>query len=147
MSEVSGGTAREDMHTFKGRSWMLPSFLIAFSIYYFYIFRNEPHNGLFWFTGFSYLGLGILYFFIRRPMIKVGKKSVMVRRFNRDRMLGPEDLEEIVVSPIFVSFKLKTAKKSWAYSKLQYRFKMDELSEKLKAFALDNKVTLKEGTK
>lgn len=142
-----GASGSDAMQTFKGRSWILPMFLIGFSIFYFVAFYNAvPRDGVFWFTGFSYLGLGILVFLLRRPLIRIGKRTITARRFNGDRSVEAYEIEEITVSPAYIAIQLKQ-KKRWMYSKFQHRFNMDELAAKLKAFALENKVALREETK
>lgn len=140
-----GGTGGQDMQVFKGRSWILPMFLVGFSIFYFIGFYHSlPHDGVFWFTGFSYMGLGVLIFLVRRPVIRIGKNVIWARRFNGDRSVEAQDIEEIVVSPSYIALQLKQQKKRWLYTKFQHRFAMDELAAKLKAFAQANKVALRE---
>lgn len=140
------GSSSEDLQTFKGRGWILPTVLIAFSVLYFVVFSNAtPHDGLFWFTGFSYLGLGILMYLVRRPVIRIGKHSITARRYNGDRSVNAQEIEEIILSSSSVAIEFKQPnKRRWAYTKFQHRFPMDELTSKLKDFAQANKINVRQ---
>ena len=129
--------------TVKGRSWILPSSLFAFALFYFiYLGQHYPHDWKFWFTGLCYVGLGLIVLLIQRPFIRIGSRNITVRRFTGYRSVEAENIEFITVSPKLVEIKWK--KGGVIYTKFQHRFPMDELGARLKEFAGRNKVQLTE---
>lgn len=138
---VISESGSEPMETFKGRSWIMPSVLIGFSAFYFlFLYGVYPHDTVYWFTGFSYLALGILTFLFSRPTIRIGRRTISVRKYSKDRTAEAHEIEEISVSSGSVAIRLKNKRSRWVYSKFQHRFEMDKLIPKLKEFADHNKV-------
>jgi len=143
--ELLSAAAPSEYEIFKGRSWVLPGFLAAFSIFYFISFWNlYPHDFWFWFTGISYFALAGLIYLVRRPVFRIGKRTLSTRRFAGDRAVEPEQIEQITVSPHHFSIQMKEKRGRWMYTKLQHRFPMDELTAKLREFALAHNIKLKE---
>lgn len=132
----------------KGRSWMFPSILVLFALMFFFTspYGEVERNSTFWFTGFSYIGLGILMYLIRRPVIRVSKSYITVRRFSGDKLIEPKDIEEMTLNNGHIIIVLKN-KKKFMYTRFQHRFPMDTLNGKLRDFAVNHKVTLKDEAK
>jgi hypothetical protein len=144
-SGTGGARASDPVSVIKGRSWMLPSFLVLFALFYFISFYNSiEHNFSFWFTGLSYIGLALLMYWIRRPVIKVSKDYITVRRFNGDKLLEPKDIKELTLHKDHVVIELVQKNKKLMYTRLQHRFPMEELNSKLRAYAVSHKLAVKE---
>lgn len=144
----SGGSSREPMVAVKGRSWIMPVILMAVALIYFVSFYGQyPNDGMFWFTGFSYIGLSVLIFLFRRPVIRIGRSTLSVRRYSGDRTVEARQIKELTVSPSSVVIDTNVHKGKWTYTRFQHRFPMDELQAKLKEFALHNQVAFKEESK
>lgn len=132
----------------KGRSWMLASVLILFAVFYFIsTYQVEAKTGMYWVTGLSYIALGLLYYWVRRPVIKIGKNYLTVRRFTGDKFIEPKDIEELVLSGGHVVIQLKGKHKKLVYTKLQHRFPMEQLTGKLREFAQHHKLAYKDETR
>lgn len=129
----------------KGRSWMFPSFLVLFAVLYFVTSFSGPivKDGLYWFTGLSYILLGFLVYLVRRPVIRISASYLSVRRFAGDKLIQPKDIAELTLNQGHVIIQL-TNKKKYMYTRFQHRFPMDELNAKLREFADRNKVALKD---
>jgi hypothetical protein len=140
---------KEKEAVIKGRSWMLPSLLIIFALLYFITspYGEVKMDALYWFTGISYVLLGVLMYLVRRPVIKIGKAYMTVRRFSGDKLIEPKDIGELTLNNGHVVIQMKNSKKKFVYTKLQHRFPMDTLNSKLREFAVEHKVELKDETK
>ncbi|WP_438445764.1 hypothetical protein [Gorillibacterium sp. sgz5001074] len=132
----------------KGRSWMLASVLAIFAILYFILtYQTESKTSMYWITGFSYIALAVLYYLVRRPVIKISRQYVTVRRFTGDKLLEPKDIEGLVLNPGHVVIQLKGKQKKLIYTKLQHRFPMEELNARLREFAQQHKLDYRDETR
>lgn len=133
----------------KGRSWMLPSLLIMFAVMYFltYSYGEGPRDAVYWITGISYIALGVLIFLFRRPVIKLGRTYITLRRFTGDKRMEPKDIESLTLNNGHIVIQLKEKKKKYIYTRMQYRFPMDVLNASLREFANQHKVAVIDETK
>lgn len=133
----------------KGRSWMFASLLAVFGLFYLITtaVNGVAMNGIYWFTGISYVLLGVLIYLVRRPVIGIGKSYITLRRFGGDKRIGSDSIEEITMNNGHIIIQQKNVKKKYIYTKLQHRFPMDELNAKLREFAIRERVPFKDETK
>lgn len=141
--------SKEADEIIKGRSWMLPSLLALFGLFYLITsaVNGMPMNGMYWFTGLSYVLLGALVFLVRRPVIGIGKHSITLRRFAGDKRIPAETIEELTMNDAHIVIQVKNSKKKFIYTKLQHRFPMNELNVKLREFAVRERVPFRDETK
>ncbi|RAV02397.1 hypothetical protein DQG13_10255 [Paenibacillus sp. YN15] len=132
----------------KGRSWMFASLLAVFGLFYLITsaVNGVPMNALYWFTGLSYVLLGVLIYLVRRPVISIGKNYITLRRFAGDKRIGSDSIEELTMNKGHIIIQVKNVKKKYIYTKLQHRFPMDELNAKLREFAVRERVPFKDET-
>jgi hypothetical protein len=132
----------------KGRSWMFPSILVFVAVFYFfaYPYGEISRDKWYWITGLSYIALGILMYLVRRPVIRITRTSISLRRFNGDKIVAPHDTEEITLNKGHIVIRLKQKNKKYVYTKLQHRFPMDILNARLREYAIQHKITLKDET-
>lgn len=135
---------KESEQIYKGRSWMLPSVLVLLAVLYFISdpYGEAANNKYYWLLGLSYAGLGALIFLINRPVIKISKTFLTVRRFSGIKMLEPKDIEEITVNKGHAAIRLKVKNRRYIYTKFQHRFNMNELNAGLKEYAIQHKIKL-----
>jgi hypothetical protein len=129
---------------FVGRSWLLPLFLIGFSFLFMIAFGGIYRDGMYWFTVLSYLLLGLIIYFLRRPYLNLGKNEISSRRFSGQKFIKASDVQQIYVSPGFISIQFKGRKARWVFSRLFHRFDTDAMAVKLKEFAQLHSIPLKE---
>lgn len=139
---------REQTEVIKGRSWMLPSMLVLLAILYFITtYQVTGVNGTYLFTGFSYIALALLMYWIRRPEIRIAESYLTVRRFTGDKRVEPKDIKELVLNKGHIVIQTNAKRGGrYIYTKMQHRFPMDKLNAKLREFAVKNKVNLKDET-
>lgn len=143
-----GTGTKEKEIVIKGRSWMLPSVLVLFAVMYFITtYKVTEMNGAYWFTGLSYIALAILVYLVRRPIIRISRNYLSVRRFTGDKFIEPKDIEELTLNMGHIVIQLKEKRKRFIYTKLQHRFPMEELTNKLREFAVQHKISLKDETR
>jgi hypothetical protein len=143
-----GITSKEKLTVIKGRSWMLPSVLVLFAgLYFFTTYQVAKMDGAYWFTGLSYIGLAILVYLVRRPVIKISHNYLTVRRFTGEKFIEPKDIEEMDLNTSHIVIQLKDKRKKIIYTKLQHQFPMEELAAKLREFAVQHKISLKDETR
>ncbi|MFH5184608.1 hypothetical protein ACHHV8_19240 [Paenibacillus sp. TAB 01] len=140
-------SASDGAVTIRGRSWLLPLFLVVVGLFCFLVFRTqEQQDTLYWVTGGSYIVLALFIFLVRRPFLKVGKDFLLTRRFAGDRRVEPSQIQEIEISGGSVVISLLNSKGRWVFTRLIHRMDTDQLGEKLKEFAANNNVALKAET-
>jgi len=132
----------EDKHL--GRSWMLALFLVFVSLFYMITFWSVDRSGLYWVTVFSYVGLALIIFVLRRPFLTIGKDSLTTRKFAGFRTIYANDIEEIEAMKGYVIISLKGKRSKWVFSRMMNRYNTDLMAEKLKEFSRVNQVRFKQ---
>ncbi|WP_127584576.1 hypothetical protein [Paenibacillus koleovorans] len=141
---VITATSGETMNIYKGRSWFLPSLLVAMSIFYaFTSLVYSESSTMMWVVTAAYVFLGLMYF-LRRPYIKIGRKQVATRRLGVERFLSAEEMESITVQPGGVVIKLKAGNKRWVFTKFQNLYDIPAIAERMKTFAAQHQVPFQE---
>ncbi|TNJ68146.1 hypothetical protein FE784_00325 [Paenibacillus hemerocallicola] len=137
-------STQEQMDVFKGRSWFLPTLLVACSLFFAIVsVAYYETQTLYWVTVAGYLALGVMYF-LRRPYIKVGKQKLSTRRMGMDKVFGADEIESISVQPGSVAIQLKGKRTRWVLSKFQSLYDIPALAARLKKFADVNGIEYKE---
>jgi len=123
-------------------------FLILFIGFYIYMMtipagdpnqENPFGTPVFWLTVASYLALAAIFWF-RRPYLLVGKDYVGTRRFSGPKTLPAGSIKSItVIGRRYVIIEPKKGG-NWVFSRLTNRFPIDEMAERLRKFAQDNRV-------
>lgn len=129
---------------FKGRSWLLPAFLVLFSVFFMISFGGIYDEGMYWFTIISYMALGLIIYFLRRPFLTLGKNDISSRRFSGEKFVKAADIEHISLSPGYIVIKVKNTRTSWVFSRLLHRFETNDMTASLRQFAHNNGVPIKE---
>jgi len=101
--------------------------------------ENPFGTPVFWLTVASYLALAAIFWF-RRPYLLVGKDYVGTRRFSGPKTLPAGSIKSItVIGRRYVIIEPKKGG-NWVFSRLTNRFPIDEMAERLRKFAQDNRV-------
>jgi hypothetical protein len=130
---------------YKGRSTVLPLFLVGVSVFLFINFNKTGQDNMYWFTTVSYFLLALFIYFIRRPYLKVRKSSLSKMGFAREHMVNAENIKQIIVKPGHVLIEMNS-KMRWGYSKFFNRFDVDAIAAKLKSFSEQNHITFVDET-
>lgn len=140
---------------YRGRNYILPAFLILFIGFYIYMMTisaddpDQPNpfgSTVFWLTVASYLALAAIFWF-RRPYLLVGKDYVGTRKFTGPKTLTAGSIQSItVIRPGYVIIEPKKGG-NWVFSRLLNRYPIDEMAERLRRFAQDNRIPFHEQTK
>jgi hypothetical protein len=128
---------------FVGRSWVLPSFLLAMLAWYLILFIGE-RGFMFWFTVVGYTLLILFLFFLKRPYIIVGKDFIQSRRFGGDFKVPASEIAKLVLTGDSVHISFNVKRPSWSFTKLFQRMKISLMRESLKKFAEINQIPLEE---
>jgi hypothetical protein len=134
------------VETFKGRSLLMPSFLLLFTLFYVIINLSggayKQAGYMFWITIACYILLAVL-FIMRRPYLSIGKDFVRSRRFGGDRTLYVSSIKGITVSKGNVLIEQPKGG-SWMFSRFINRYPTDMMAERLRAFASSNQIPFTE---
>ena len=146
LAPVSSPAAVTDR--FRGRNFILPAALLLFIGFYIYMMsipaddpnRSNPfETPIFWLTVASYLALAALFWF-RRPYLLVGRDFVGTRRFAGPKTLTAGSIKSItVIRPGYVIIEPKKGG-NWVFSRLLNRYPIDEMADRLRRFAQENRV-------
>jgi uncharacterized membrane protein YobD (UPF0266 family) len=129
---------------YKGRSTVLSLFLVAVSLFLVFTLKDTEQDRTAWLTILSYLLLALFVYFVRRPYIKVSKTNLAKRGFIGERIIGAEQIKQIIIKPGHVL--IEQGKQRWVYSRFLNRFEVDALAGKLKRFAEYNHVAFVDET-
>lgn len=141
-STISESAKGDDRHY--GRSILMPSFLFVVGIFYLITFWGVDRGGLYWVTVLCYLGLALIVFAFRRPLLVIGKQTLTTRKFAGFRTVKAEEIEQIEAMRGYVLITLKGKKAKWVFSRSMHRYNTVKLADKLKEFAKGNQVTFKQ---
>ncbi len=126
---------------FVGRSWILPSFLLAMLVWYLILFIGE-RGFMFWFTVCGYIALSLFLFFLKRPYLIIGKDFIESRRFGGVFKISHSEIEKIVLTKDSVTISFNVKRPSWSFTTLFQRMNVTLMSEKLIAFAEKHQILL-----
>lgn len=144
LGQSSIGQTGKDNDMMKGRSLMLPAFLLFVGISYMISFWQVDRGGLFWVTVVSYFLLAVIVFAWRRPFLKIGKQSLSTRKFAGMRTVYADDIEQIEAQNGYVVIMFKNKKARWVFSRTFHRYDTKLMAEKLRNFASANQVTFQQ---
>ncbi|OUM96692.1 MAG: hypothetical protein A9Z00_03670 [Thermobacillus sp. ZCTH02-B1] len=140
---------------YRGRSIILPLFLLLFIGFYVYTMTWTPvdpdgpapfETPIFWLTVAGYLALAALFWF-RRPYLLVGKDYVGTRKFTGPKTLTADAIKSItVLRPGYIVIEPKKGG-NWVFSRMLNRYPIDEMADRLRKFAQDNRIPFYEETK
>ncbi|AJY77071.1 hypothetical protein [Paenibacillus beijingensis] len=133
----------EKVDRFRGRNYIFPIVLLLIIAVYAFLSTGSTQNvGTTWTTIGLYLLLALM-FYLRRPYLAVGADYVQTRRMFGDRRLQPANIKAISVQPGYVVIQpVKGA--NWVFSRLLYRYPVDEMKERLSSFAKLHNITFEE---
>ena len=138
MGEVTAGGM---INVFKGRSYILPLFLLSVAALFGYVnIRAGMTDTLFWITISSYLLLSIYFFFVRRPYFKIAGSEIAMRKMGRERRAKLSDIQKISVNRGTVIISIQGEKMEWFFSKGLQQFRTKEMAEALEAIAEKRKI-------
>jgi len=126
---------------YKGRSVLLSIFLIGVGLLYGITFYSVQYSEtLYWITVIAYLGLGLWFWAIRKPYLKIAKSDLATRKWGREVVVNARNIEFIQVQGGNIVIKLREKNKMWVFSRLINRFNTAKMAEHLKEFAMKNQV-------
>ncbi|MBB6730355.1 hypothetical protein [Cohnella zeiphila] len=135
-SAISAPAAHIDR--FRGRSYVVPVLLVLLTLLF--IFISQPWSedfkqqaGVFWVTIACYLLLAVFYYF-RRPYLVVGKDYLETRRFSGYKRLKPPEIRKLVQQPGYVIVE-SVKGGNWVFSRAMNRYPIEEMGQRLQAFA------------
>jgi hypothetical protein len=138
---ITPGLAIDKPQMYKGRSIMLPLLFIGISLFLMFSFTSTGQDNMYWFTTISYFLFGLFIYFVRRPYLKVSKSSLSKRGFAREFIVEADHIKQIVCKPGNIYIELSGKQQRWVYSKTLNGFNIEAISQKLKSFAADNRIT------
>ncbi|MEX2461346.1 MAG: hypothetical protein WD469_08630 [Paenibacillaceae bacterium] len=139
---------KEPMEKFLGRSWFLPLLCVGFSLFFTLTYGGDTQqDATTKFVIIAYFLMGLFIYFVRRPRLSVGKKTLNSRRFSRDVSLEPSEIEGITVQNAYVIIHLKRKKARWVFSRLMHRFDIKGMSAAVKEYANNNDILFIDQTK
>lgn len=126
---------------FKGRSIFLPIFFIVVgSIYGIMFYSIQSSEVMYWVTFIAYLLLGVWFWTLRKPYLKVSKTDLATRKWGREQVVNAKDIEFIQVQGKNILIKLRQKDKIWVFSRTLNLFDVNAMTTHLKEFALKNQV-------
>jgi len=145
---ISGNAPQIDR--FRGRNFIVPSLLVLLIV--FYLVLSQPWSDkflqdptLFWVTIGCYVMLALFYY-MRRPYLAVSRDTLETRKFTGYKTLRPSEIRKIVVQPGYVLVE-SVKGTNWVFSKFMNRYPINQMGERLKAYAELNHVEFEIKTK
>lgn len=142
----SAKESKDKGERFVGRSIFLPILLVAIAAFFAFVGGLAGRDTLYWVTIGCYVLLA-LFFYLRRPFLNIGAKTLSSRRFTGDRTFDADDVKQITTSPGFIVIEWKGRRSSWVFSRFVNRFNTSEIEPSIKKFAQNNSIPLIERAK
>lgn len=134
---MSASSSTEAIDTYKGRSYLMPAFLLLFILFYVIVTINSDNfketGSMFWVTIACYVVLALL-FMLRRPYLAVGKDFIRSRRFTGDRSINASNIKAINVQKGYVVIEQHKGG-NWVFSRVINRYPTEPMAERLRSFA------------
>ncbi|WP_308634334.1 hypothetical protein [Paenibacillus silvisoli] len=136
----------EKLDTFKGRSYVMPIFLLLFILFYVVVTLSsgtyKDTGTMFWVTVGCYVVLALL-FMLRRPYLSVGGDFIRSRRFTGDRSIYVSNIKAISAQKGYIVVEQQKGG-NWVFSRVINRFPTDQMAERLRAFSAQHGITFTE---
>ncbi|SEM83690.1 hypothetical protein [Paenibacillus sp. OV219] len=134
---LSAASSVETLDTFRGRSYLMPAFLLLFILFYVIVTvtsENFKETGsMFWVTIGCYVVLALLFMF-RRPYLAIGKDFIRSRRFTGDRSIYVNNIKAINVQKGYIVIEQHKGG-NWVFSRLINRYPTEQITDRLRSFA------------
>lgn len=134
---MSAKSGKSGLDTFKGRSYLMPAFLLLFILFYVIVTVNsaafKQADTMFWVTIACYVVLASL-FMLRRPYLSVGSDFVRTRRFAGDRNVYVSNIKAINTQKGYIVIEQQKGG-NWVFSRVMNRYPIEPMAARLKAFA------------
>ena len=133
---------RSDTVSFYGKSYLFPIMLFALGILSAVsAYQAEKVNYFYYFTIVAYFGLSVFYF-IKKPYLRIGKDFVSTRRMGADRLMEADQIDRIEMYDSYVLFVFKKKRTKWVFAKMINKYPVDEIVTALVPFAKANKIQI-----
>ncbi|AZN41976.1 hypothetical protein [Paenibacillus albus] len=134
---MSTASTAEALDTYRGRSYLMPAFLLLFILFYVIVTVTadsfKDTGSMFWVTIGCYVVLALL-FVLRRPYIAVGRDFVRSRRFTGDRSIYVSNIKAINVQKGYIVIE-QIKGGNWVFSRVINRYPTEQIAERLRSFA------------
>jgi hypothetical protein len=135
---------------YRGRSYIVPVLLLLLILLF--VFISEPWSedfqqsaGVFWTTIGCYALLATFYY-LRRPYLTVGKDYLETRRFTGYKRLKPAEIRKLVQQPGYIIVE-SVKGGNWVFSRVMNRYPIEEMGQRLQAFAAAHHIEWEHKTK
>ncbi|MFC5648425.1 hypothetical protein ACFPYJ_04665 [Paenibacillus solisilvae] len=146
LMSTSGKSSAAPVDTYRGRSILMPAFLVLFTAMYVILTVGsesyKESNTMFWVTIGLYLFLALV-FVLRRPYMAVGKDFIRSRRFGGDRSLYKANIKSITLQKGYIIIAQQKGG-NWVFSRVINRYPTNEMGERLRSFAASQDIPLTE---
>ncbi|RAP78214.1 hypothetical protein [Paenibacillus montanisoli] len=143
---MAAKSSAEKVDTFKGRSYLMPAFLLLFILFYVIVTVSseayEQTGTMFWVTVGCYIVLALL-FMLRRPYLSVGSDFVRSRRFTGDRSIYANNIKAISAQKGYIVVEQHKGG-NWVFSRVINRFPTDQMADRLRAFCAQHGIAFNE---
>lgn len=124
---------------------MLPFVLIMFSLFAMFTLSHfGDRDTMYWVTVASYWVLASLFFF-RRPYLKIGRRDLSTRKWNKEITVNPDEIEEIIFGDNDIVIVLKEKKTRWVFARITNLYPVNAMKKSLRAFAAQHAISIKDG--
>jgi hypothetical protein len=133
---------RSDTVSFYGKSYLFPIMLFALGVLSAVsAYQADKVNYFYSFTIVAYFGLSVFYF-IKKPYLRIGKDFVSTRRMGADRIMEADQIERIEIYSVYVLFVFKKKRTKWVFAKMINKYPVDDIIAALVPFAKANKIKI-----
>lgn len=120
---------------FKGRSVLLPVFLLLASFFFMFILDVLGERDFFYWVSIGSYWLLALIFFLRRPYLAIGPSELSTQRWTKEIHVKPSEVERIILADDSTVIVVKESKHRWVFSRIPHFYPMQELNRALKQYA------------
>lgn len=140
LGQVTGAGAEQ---VFKGRSVLLPIFLLSVATLFGYVnIYAGTTDTLFWITISLYILLSLYFFFVRRPYLKIIGNEIAMRKMGRERRANLTDIKKIAINRGTIMITIKGERMEWFFSRGMQLFQTSKMAEVLETIAEKRNIPL-----
>jgi hypothetical protein len=133
---------RSDTVSFYGKSYFFPIMLFALGVLSAVTaYQADKVNYFYYFTFIAYFGLSVFYF-IKKPYLRIGKDFISTRRMGADRIMEADQIDHIEIYESYVLFVFKKKRTKWVFAKIINKYPVADIVTALIPFAKANKIKI-----
>lgn len=130
--------APSNKHIFHGRNIIVSILCLCVSLMFLFGFEQASTSEvMYWLVIVCYFALGLYFFFLKRPYIKISKvePEIAIRKLGKEKVTEAAEIEHIHIQPGIIAIKVKDKRSPVVLTRVFNLYSIKEIAPILEQFA------------